>query len=226
MGASEKLTDEQLEKAFVGFKKAREEEHSRLRSWEHCFGQFASAFKSGKRDEETADYLSLHLGFYLASWGMMRNSDLMGYDYKIHIPLVKAILDFSDLRGKNPADFCDEQNGAALLGRLEKLYERVKDHCAQFCHAKTYEASGTLMSKIILGTLGIVPAYDKHVSGVLNTYGIATGDFSMESFRKFARYFTTNHTETVGRMTAEMQEICPLYTRTKVIDGLLWYVGK
>lgn len=226
MGASEKLTDEQLEKAFVDFKKAREEEHSRLRSWEHCFGQFTDALKSGKRDEETADYLSLHLGFYLASWGMMRNSDLMGYDYKIHIPLVKAILDFSDVRGKNPADFCDEQNGAALLGRLEKLYERVKDHCAQFCHAKTYEASGTLMSKIILGTLGIVPAYDTHVSGVLNTYGIATGDFSMESFRKFARYFTTNHTETVGRMTAEMQEICPLYTRTKVIDGLLWYVGK
>ena len=225
MGEPKTLMDEQLEKAFVDFKKAREEEHSRLRSWEHCFGQFKDALKSEKRDEETADYLSLHLGFYLASWGMMRNSDLMGYDYKIHIPLVKAILDFPDLCGKNPEDFCDEKDGAALLGQMEELYECVKDHCAQFCHAKTYEASGTLMSKIMLGTLGIVPAYDQKVCSVLNAYDIATRDFSMKSFGQFARYFTANHTEVVGRMTEEMQAICPLYTRAKVIDGLLWFIG-
>ena len=35
--------------------------------------------------------------------------------------------------------------------------------------------------------------------------------------------------ETAGitaRMTKEMQELCPLYTRAKVIDGILWGLGR
>ena len=51
-----------------------------------------------------------------------------------------------------------------------------------------------------------------------------TRDFSIKSFGQFSRYFTANHTETVGRITEEMQAMCPLYTRAKVIDRLLWYV--
>ena len=45
--------------------------------------------------EEKIDFLSLHLGFYLASWGMMRGStELLDKDYKIHIPAVKVILKY------------------------------------------------------------------------------------------------------------------------------------
>lgn len=29
-----------------------------------------------------------------------------------------------------------------------------------------------------------------------------------------------------ARMTKEMQELCPLYTRAKVIDGILWGLGR
>lgn len=238
MGETKTLTDGQLEEAFESFacalktqrkRKQRELQAKRLTSpllaWELCIEQFAGAFVNKKSDDDTVDTLCWYLTEYLASWGMTRNSKLTREAYRLHEPVVRAIMEFSDLRGKDLADFCDEKNGAVLLGRLETLYERVKDHCAQFSRAKNPKASDVRVSKIILGTLGIMPAYDTHVRSVLKECGIATRDFSMESFRQFACYFTTHHTETIGRMTEEMQAICPFYTRAKIIDGILWYVG-
>ena len=63
----------------------------RFASWEHCY----EAFKNNKqnRNDETIDFLSLHLAWYLASWGMLRNSFLFYKDYKIHVPVVRLLLD-------------------------------------------------------------------------------------------------------------------------------------
>ena len=39
------------------------------------------------------DYLSLHLAFYLASWGMYRGSSfLLQKDYKVLVPIVEEVL--------------------------------------------------------------------------------------------------------------------------------------
>ncbi len=61
------------------------------------FGIFLSEtdarFKLNINDEETIDMLALHLGFYLASWGMYRGSSfLLQKDYKVHVPIVKIII--------------------------------------------------------------------------------------------------------------------------------------
>ncbi len=71
--------------------KLEKEPNHRYRSWEHCFRAFSD--KKDVTDNKTIDYLSLHLAFYLASWGMYRgSSNLLQKDYRIHIPIVRIIL--------------------------------------------------------------------------------------------------------------------------------------
>src|SRR5262245_15461814 len=41
--------------------------HHRFRLWEHCYAYF-------QRGQNDCDLASLHLAFYLASWGMYRGS--------------------------------------------------------------------------------------------------------------------------------------------------------
>ena len=66
------------------------DENGRYRSWEHCYSHFIKARGSQEVDY---DYLSLQLAFYLASWGMYRGSSfLLQKDYKVHIPVVKELL--------------------------------------------------------------------------------------------------------------------------------------
>ena len=223
MKNKEKLKKEMIENAYTKFCEIRKP-NSRALSWEHCIAQFAAAFDNPKEaasNEKTVDLLSLNLGFYLASWGMMRNSKLMEYDYKIHAPLVRTLLGYPDLFRKDVADFLDPK----AMERFKEMHEAVEEHCSQFSEAKSYNASDILVSKIILGTLGIAPAYDTNVSTVVEKYGISGGTFSPAAFGEFVQYFTENHTDITERMTKEMQTLCPHYTRAKVIDGILWILG-
>lgn len=237
MENTETLTDKQLEGAFKTFMEKRNEQADKkqqdsgehlssypLLAWETCITRFADAFESGKRDAKTVDALCRCLNEYLVCWGMTRNSNLTREHYEEQEPVVRAILKFNGLRGKNPEDFCDEYGDA--YRQLDELYKELDKHCAKFSRAQDPKATGTLMSKTILGTLGIVPGYDQKVRGVLIKYGITTGTFNMKSFKKFACYFTKHHVETIATMTEEAQKLCPLYTRAKVIDALLWFIGQ
>ena len=61
-------------------------------SWQHCYNAFI--LNRSNVDDNTFDYLALHLAFYLASWGMYRGSSfLLQKDYKVHIPIVKIIME-------------------------------------------------------------------------------------------------------------------------------------
>lgn len=82
----------------------KDDSHARYRSWKHCYSSFYQARQKKKVDE---DYLSLQLSFYLASWGMYRDSSfLLQKDYKIHIPVVQEILEskYDSLLGINCCD--------------------------------------------------------------------------------------------------------------------------
>lgn len=67
-----------------------QDENHRFKSWEHCY-KFFNQHK-GNLNERLIDYASLNLGFYLASWGMMRGSSfLLQKDYKVHNFFIKEV---------------------------------------------------------------------------------------------------------------------------------------
>ena len=72
--------DELISAAQTFYDDARANENGRSRSWEHCYRVFRDARTDPSPDY---DHLSLHLAFYLASWGMYRGSSfLLQKDYK------------------------------------------------------------------------------------------------------------------------------------------------
>jgi hypothetical protein len=67
-------------------------EYHRYLSWEHCYQYFQEQSQTGiLRDRDTA---ALHLGFYLASWGMYRESSfLLQRDYRVHTHVIDVLAD-------------------------------------------------------------------------------------------------------------------------------------
>jgi hypothetical protein len=74
------MTDSQITKLVSEFKKQRTADH-RYASFDYCFNYFRR-FRGGRLNElaakENIENSCLHLGFYLASWGMFRMSGKLG----------------------------------------------------------------------------------------------------------------------------------------------------
>ena len=152
-----------LETNFSGFKKnlqnyleESKDEFSRFKSWEHCYFQFQKSFVKSKVDR---DLLCLWLAWYLASWGMLHNSKLLKNNYKIHRPIVDFILDMdkNDLKCLNNLKCQDWlENRENCQNKLSKLYLEIRDYYKK----NKISATDTLITKVLLGTLGCVPAFD------------------------------------------------------------------
>lgn len=116
--------------------------NGRYFSWKYCFDAFAD-INAGK------DFLALHLGFYLASWGMYRGSSiLLQKDYTIHKEAVRIVNRYHANLYRVAAP--SPKKISAIYGELESVYT---------IDGRT--PSDTLITKIMLGTLGCFPAFDR-----------------------------------------------------------------
>ena len=136
-------------------------EHHRYRSWEHCYRYFRQA--GPKAIAADQDHAALHLGFYLASWGMYRGSGfLLRHSYTVHLGVVKEIVDprFSALW---ECEFGGGDDDTTLVPQICDLISAIRKAYGPFASAaKSGQASDTLVTKVILGTLGCLPACDRY----------------------------------------------------------------
>ena len=128
--------------------------HHRYKSWEHCY----TYFRSNAPDPEVA---CLHLAFYLASWGMYRGSSfLLQNDISIHDGVVQELLKRKSLQGIRTTDLKPDR-----IDEIVALTEWIKDHYEKMDKINSLKnhvaVSNTLATKILLGTLACVPAYDQ-----------------------------------------------------------------
>ncbi len=74
---------------------------ARGRSWDHCYGFFRRHREdlADQQDTEVVDAAALHLGCYLASWGMYRGPFLREHTHEVHKPVIRVLTStqFSDL---------------------------------------------------------------------------------------------------------------------------------
>lgn len=92
-----------LSKYYDNIKK---DKNHRLKSWEHCYTQFKMVFNKNELSVKGRDYLSLHLAFYLASWGMYRGSSFMlEKDYKMFYGVVELHFNMNPKYDNNKAAF-------------------------------------------------------------------------------------------------------------------------
>ena len=219
-----------LDSAKRFYDECKNDKNGRYRSWEYCYKHFKEAReKKDRNNPDVIDYLCLHLAFYLASWGMYRGSSfLLQRDYKIHEPAVKEILkiEYDNLLGIKCRELIEKNN----LDRLDTLYKKLNDIYSEIRSEVIKEdcdsVSRTLLTKILMGTLGCVPAYDRFfISGVKNQ-GVTTGSFNKQSILKLAKFYEDNHDilESV-REVMKIENSIP-YPQMKLLDMAFWQVGK
>lgn len=195
--------------------------HGRYLSWVHCYKAFCE--NRNTTNEETIDHLALHLAFYLASWGMYRGSSfLLQKDYKVHIPVVRIILEekYNPLLGIS----AEELQKKCYLALLNEISMRIRRSYAAEQPAfdgTINNTTNTLVTKILLGTLGCVPAYDRYYVQSVKNRGISSGNYNSNSVAAVARFYCQN-IETFEKLRKELSLSEVEYPPMKLMDMCFW----
>ena len=191
-------------------KKSQNKNESRYKSWEYCYNFFHSvhekisdkklSLKSPFGDDGQKwtykDQLSLHLAFYMASWGMYRGSSfLLQNDYTIYYGVINVIFkdDYKELWNNENLlkENMEERIGLTLdiykdiqnaLYRFKDFYDTKSYFCIVNKNSSEEDREGlnpkflTIITKIMLGTIGCFPALDRNFK-----YGFGISDGSKKS---------------------------------------------
>ena len=217
--------DELIDAAQTFYDEARAIENGRSRSWEHCYRVFRDARTDPSPD---CDYLSLHLAFYLASWGMYRGSSfLLQKDYKVLVPVVEEILkpEYDCLFGVA----CTGLRESEVQVMLKNVYDYIAAHFRPIRNEVAgrevaSSVSTVLITKILMGTLGCVPAYDRFFVDGIKTYKVTTQEYSPKSVLKLVDFYEA-HNDRLEEARRGMRTEDLTYPQMKLLDMGFWQIG-
>ena len=192
--------------------------HHRYRSWEHCY-QFFRA-KTQAEIIEQRENAALQLGFYLASWGMYRGSSfLLQHAYTVHLGVVDCLAaqEYSVLWGK---DVGSEKEDVTLVPVILAAVEGVREAYKPFG-----KATDTLVTKVLLGTFGCLPACDRFFIDGFNRSGFS---YSYLNDRFVGRVlgFCNTHLAALRKEQARIEAGGGVrYPLMKLVDMYFWQIG-
>ena len=192
---------------------------ARYASFDYCFNFFQS---HRERDDVAAlaspvtmELACLHLGFYLASWGMLRGStDLLQRSIKNFEGVIEAI-------AEAPAALW--QIDANDYG--EEAWPVIRDFRDRLRIALPNKTSDILVTKIMLGVFGCVPAFDTNFK-----IGAGLSTFGQNALRRVERFYR-EHAELIERYRVPTLAFAGggtttrHYSRAKVIDMIFYIEG-
>lgn len=203
--------------AFIGGRRP----DARYTSFDYCFNYFQSFREQGRVNEiasrENMQLSCLHLGFYLASWGMFRGSStLLLKSLKHYEPVVKVIADATQQSWDLDAH-CYSTEAWLEIQRLDRQIRSAFHH--------PNGVSDILTTKVMLGVFGNIPAFDNFFKA-----GFRAATFGPKSFRRIGHFYHEN-ADAIERHrvpTLDFDTGRPthrLYTRAKIIDMIFSIEG-
>lgn len=186
----------------------------RYASFDYCYNYFQSFKEKGcvekMTDRDNIQMSCLQLGFYLASWGMLRGSSfLLEKSAKHYEVLIVNIAKFDKRIWEIDVDCYTEDNIDLLLKCRDMICESL---------GKGNRLTDTLVTKVMLGIFANVPAHDSFFRR-----GFGVHSFSKKSLRKIAKFYSENseiidkcQIHTLDFSTGECTE--GKYSKAKVID--------
>ena len=194
----------------------------RYASFDYCYTYFYS-FYTQNRISEIADDANLQMsclqiGFFLASWGMMRGSSfLIEKSIRHYKNLIIAISKMDPKLWEIDVDSYDIENIKLLLNCKAEIIEAL---------GKEFNPSDTLITKVMLGVFGNVPAFDKYFSGSFHVYKL-----NKKSLKIIRKFYEQNKTSidlykipTFDFLTSNETDV--IYTKAKLIDMCGFVEGK
>jgi hypothetical protein len=123
----------------------------RYTSFDYCY----SYFRTTTPDQLTTDIEKscLALGYYLASWGMLRNSFLLQKSAKHFQPTIQYIAQLDNSVLEIDVDNYSEKNIKTII----EIYTDIKKRIILNGNMDL-----TLINKILLGVFGFIPAFDNY----------------------------------------------------------------
>jgi len=219
MKAIDNLSKEKIKENIKSFKKDCKS-LSRYASFDYCYNYFQERHKNGKMIDNI-QLSCLQLGFYLASWGMYRGSTfLLQKSVKVFEPLIKYIAsDECDAWDIDVNEYTDDN-----IEKLIKCGERIEKELDVH---ETKKATDTLVTKIMLGVFGNVPAFDNYFR-----LGSGLGKFNKHSLSQIKAFYETNSEIISGEAenikTFEYNNGVKgnrIYTKAKIIDMVFFIKG-
>ncbi|HPU13754.1 MAG TPA: hypothetical protein PLQ19_08170 [Aeromicrobium sp.] len=205
----------------------------RYASFDYCFNYFQSHRKEPGRLVASGDLETscLQLGFYLASWGMLRGSSALLWRSSKHLaPLIDLIANDLDYLWGLDIDGYDAETIPKLLEAENAVRRALRDDPAietalESNGLKRVAASEVLTTKILLGVFGCVPAFDQYFRR-----GFGVSKFGPKSLRKIREFYDANaetlddfRVPTVDFVTGAPTEL--IYPKAKLIDMVFFVAG-
>ena len=199
-------------------------DHHRYRSWEHCYRYFQKNREAIASDRDRA---ALQLGFYLASWGMYRGSSfLLQHSYTAHFGVIGTLAEsqFSPLWAHEFGANGDHDSN--LVPIILELIDRVREAYRPFApDAEGRQASDTLVTKIILGSFGCLPACDRYFICGFKSAGFKYSYLNANFVHRILQFCRDN----LGELREEQSRIEGVggmrYPLMKLVDMYFWQQG-
>lgn len=190
----------------------------RYASFDYCYYYFRQS--SSKDLLEDMEKSCLAIGFYLSSWGMLRGSSfLLNKSAKYYEPLINYIAAKDKKVWNIDIDNYNKEN----INTICEIYKDIKD--------KTIENGNshlTLVTKIMLGVFGFVPAFDNYFG---NTFRDIFSDncgfrsLNPKSLECIQRFYACNKEE-INRLSDQIfvidfsngKKTKISYPKSKIID--------
>jgi hypothetical protein len=196
--------------------------NARYASFDFCYNYFQSFGESGNPTVlANADHLQescLQLGFYLASWGMLRGkADLLRRSARYLVPVIEAVASAERPLWRIDVDRYTDASIEQLLMFADRIRRAMP--------GARRGASDTLVTKIMLGVFGSVPAFDRYF-----TQGLGVSTLCPRNLKRVGAFYQ-EHAEVIDRHRvptldfAKGEPTSRLYTRAKVIDMVFFIEG-
>ncbi len=216
------LIQSDLEKVVADFI-SKSEPNDRYTSFDYCYNYFRTTDNFIRNVEKSC----LTLGFYLASWGMFRGSSfLLQKSVKSFEPTIRRISTLDKSVWNIDADNYTDENIHIIID----LYNDIK--C---CLISNSNADLVLITKILLGVFGFVPAFDRYFADTFRD--ISSGQCGFRRVNNNALslikdFYEANH-EAIDRLSSQTfttdfltgQKTKVNYPKAKIIDMYGFSVG-
>lgn len=199
------------------------DKYHRYKSWDNCF----KAFSDSKQNEIQV----LELAFYLASWGMYRGSSgLLQKNHLIHKGAVNILFSEKSQKLKcNQTTEIGREDIDVILKIKDELAKHYQQDKFKFIRGselpKPISPTDTLLSKIMLGTLGCVPAYDRYFVDGLKAMKMKHASFNESSLLELFNFINNNKYELGAAQKLILSKTDNHYPIMKILDMYFWQIG-
>lgn len=137
----------------------------RPQSWDFCYEHFSDV------DRVLSDRQAscMHLGYYLASWGMLRGSTYLfrSTNARHYLKVIDVMCDYdADLRGITPEHYGERETQKLLVSAYQDLGEALLPNGG---------TRRTLVTKILMGIWGVFPSVDTYFTRTFRKIEQAAG---------------------------------------------------